>query len=369
MRMFQNVMQNSSCIKGYHRALVETTEGSEAASELPSPATGTEPIPAAIALAASQTPRCLRVRPIVTWPVPPSRSHRATRLKKADEVAMAARAGKSGASGVSSTSAGADEIDSWERANMTAASHTLSHQSATTGVEDGKDSMTAVGIDGKPKLGRKKSEIPDGVLPRLAKLLVASKTLGVTAVSAHFLKWYPQLTKRQVDFKIGELAVKEKLDDKPRSNKVWQIRPEWKHLLEMEAVDDKERTGNREGAKIEGSFSVFVSDTRLDKRIKSTPKTGFQAFVKEKIPTLKDTDKVSQKKNLARLWEGLSAAGKEQYTLRAQQAQEELQAVLKATSSQLESEESVPVSAPTDASVSATEQPEENGDMEIETEA
>ena len=137
----------------------------------------------------------------------------------------------------------------------------------------------------------------------------------------------------------------------------------------MEAVDDKERTGNREGAKIEGPFSVFVSDTRLDKRIKSTPKTGFQAFVKEKIPTLKDTDKVSQKKNLARLWEGLSAAGKEQYTLRAQQAQEELQAVLKATSSQLESEESVPVSAPTDASVSATEQPEENGDMEIETEA
>ena len=71
---------------------------------------------------------------------------------------MAARAGKSGASGVSSAIAGADEIDSWDRANMTAASHTLSHQSAATGVEDGKDSMTAVGIDGKPKLGRRRAK-------------------------------------------------------------------------------------------------------------------------------------------------------------------------------------------------------------------
>merc|ERR1711988_1437710 len=107
---------------------------------------------------------------------------------------------------------------------MTAASHTITAQATATGGGEDGDGKSGAGTDGKNKPGRKKGEIPDGVLPRLAKLLVASKTLGVTAVSAHFLKWYPQLTKRQVDFKIGELAVKEKMDDKPRSHKVWQIR-------------------------------------------------------------------------------------------------------------------------------------------------
>ncbi len=376
-RMYQNVMQNASSIKAYHRALVETIEGSVAASELPPPAAGTEPIPAALALAAAETPKMPAGQTNRDLARAALLSHRAMRLKRSNEMAAAvAGGGKSATSNLSSTVA-SDEVDSWDRVNMTAVSHTLSHQSAATGVEDGKDGKSGVGIDGKPKPGRKKGEIPDGVLPRLAKLLVASKTLGVTAVSAHFLKWYPQLTKRQVDFKIGELAVKEKLDDKPRSNKMWQIRPEWKYLLEMEAVDDKERTGNREGAKIEGAFSLFLSDTRLDKRIKNTPKTGFQAFVIEKFSTLMDTDKVSQQKNLARLWEGLSPAGKEQYTLRAQQAQDELQAILKVARPQKEEENSATTSAPAhapahaeaDAPTVKEEQEQEHVDMDIETAA
>lgn len=61
---------------------------------------------------------------------------------------------------------------------------------------------------------------------------------GITKVVAQFVAKYPTMSKRQIELKIGELAVKEKHEED--KGKVWHIRPQFAHYLQLENFDESE---------------------------------------------------------------------------------------------------------------------------------
>jgi hypothetical protein len=114
--------------------------------------------------------------------------------------------------------------------------------------------------------------VPNELLPRLCKLLVESKTIGVGQVTKRFLEWYPSISKRQIELKIAELAVKEKTFEDV--TKVWHIRPEYQYMLKYdtpeEMIDDNRPTFNKSmyalGAEavLENGFSSKHSEVKKD---------------------------------------------------------------------------------------------------------
>ena len=177
----------------------------------------------------------------------------------------------------------------------------VSHTTTLAAQQDNEDKVLA--SSSNKKQGSK--AVPEGILPRLAKLLVQSQSMGVNQVANQFLRWYPTLTKRQVDLKINELAVKEKLEED--HTKVWHIRPEFKYLLDLEAVENEPSLGlsNRRGAQTHGAFSIYITDSRAVKRAKTTPKTGFQAFAQDRLRSIRFDDINDFKRALIQQWDQL----------------------------------------------------------------
>ena len=66
--------------------------------------------------------------------------------------------------------------------------------------------------------------------------------MGISGVIAQFVAKHPTISKRQIELKIAEIAVKEKHEHD--STKVWHIRPEFQHLLNMDDFDDDEINAN-----------------------------------------------------------------------------------------------------------------------------
>jgi hypothetical protein len=63
-------------------------------------------------------------------------------------------------------------------------------------------------------------------------MLVASGADGINKVVDKFIERFPNYSKRQVEIKINELALKEKRNDD--SVKVWHIKPEFEFYLHLE---------------------------------------------------------------------------------------------------------------------------------------
>lgn len=78
--------------------------------------------------------------------------------------------------------------------------------------------------------------VPDGLAPELCKMLVKAGYDGITKVINSFVAKYPHMSKRQTELRIIELAVKEKHEED--RGKVWHIRPEFAHFLNMDNFDE-----------------------------------------------------------------------------------------------------------------------------------
>jgi hypothetical protein len=68
------------------------------------------------------------------------------------------------------------------------------------------------------------------------RTIVASGADGMTKIVLKFVDLHPSVSKRQVEIKINELAIKEKRATD--TQKVWHIRREFEHLLEDPAEKD-----------------------------------------------------------------------------------------------------------------------------------
>ena len=80
--------------------------------------------------------------------------------------------------------------------------------------------------------------VPDGLVPELCKLLLKAGPDGISKVIAPFVAAHPEYAKRQIEFKMHEIGIKEKRPE-VCDKIIWHIRDEYKKYLHMENfVDD-----------------------------------------------------------------------------------------------------------------------------------
>lgn len=92
-------------------------------------------------------------------------------------------------------------------------------------------SSSSAAADGDAKSKNAKSTtlkpVPDHLLPALCNILAKHPADGINKISTEFNSSYPEVSKRQAEIKIGEMAVKEKRGDDTRA--VWYIKDEYLH--------------------------------------------------------------------------------------------------------------------------------------------
>jgi SWI/SNF-related matrix-associated actin-dependent regulator of chromatin subfamily A member 5 len=201
--------------------------------------------------------------------------------------------------------------------------------------------------------GAEKKGVPESLIPELCRLLHSSGSDGVTKVQEKFISKYPNISKRQVELEAQKLAVKEKQGND--ATKVWHIRPEFEHLLEVhdnESPEVEEQAKTPKSAKKKGSITDFMvsksgstttptatsgkrkqpgssttttpadkqsPSTSTEKKKSSKPKTAFQLYVKEHRAeaeaSLGDdaSDTTALKNRLLEMWHALKSADRAPY--------------------------------------------------------
>ena len=66
-------------------------------------------------------------------------------------------------------------------------------------------------------------------------MLVKAGYDGINKVVNQFVTKYPNVSKRQTELKIAEIAIKEKREED--KGKVWHIRPQYAHYLTMDTAE------------------------------------------------------------------------------------------------------------------------------------
>jgi len=186
---------------------------------------------------------------------------------------------------------------------------------ASTGSGNNKSNNGGTGkTQGRPVA----KTVPEGILPGLAKLLVASQAMGIATVTAQFLAKHPSISKRQVELKIAELAVKEKHEKD--HTKVWHIRPDFHYLLEIEDYDEEAEMEAASSIAAQGDTAANATDATasdaLVSDVKVAPLEPFQQFSTEIYEKLITTCKTVNelKISLIKAWDELKDEGKLRYT-------------------------------------------------------
>ena len=99
----------------------------------------------------------------------------------------------------------------------------------------GSGGVGGVGLGGGGP-GSRALTVPDGLLPELCRMLRKAGPDGVNKVVNEFTALHPELSKRQTEIKIAEIALKVKTPEDVKQ--VWHIRPEFQHYLSMETFYD-----------------------------------------------------------------------------------------------------------------------------------
>eukprot|EP00981_Chlorochromonas_danica_P005429 scaffold1091_cov164-Ochromonas_danica.AAC.52 len=172
--------------------------------------------------------------------------------------------------------------------------------------------------------------VPEELYPELCRLLKASGPDGITKVVEKFIGLHPLFAKRQVELKIGEIAVKEKQGDD--TCRVWHIRPEFQRYLEdgvktaesskrkasSNAADDKDTGSTRKKAKKEEPLEIDRNGPKKFKR-------AFGFFVKAKRAEAEaqlgpEASKTDALKNLlTKMWEEADAGLRKHYEKKEQE--------------------------------------------------
>ena len=103
------------------------------------------------------------------------------------------------------------------------------------------------------------------------RMLVKAGYDGITKVVNQFVTKYPTMSKRQIELKIGELAVKEKHDED--KGKVWHIRPQFAHYLQIENFDETEGIPPAPSS----TNAAAIDSEKKSKKKKETPLVAFDS--------------------------------------------------------------------------------------------
>ena len=135
------------------------------------------------------------------------------------------------------------------------------------------DSIASVYIPQSKTMGGRPQKVPDGVLPELCKLLVNSGMAGVNVLASRFSQGKKNMSKRQVEIKINELAVKEKMAGD--TAKVWHIRPQFHYLLGVDNYDESDPAAVSLVRQMEMKSQIILEKQRcLGLTLSNKPKSG-----------------------------------------------------------------------------------------------
>ena len=73
--------------------------------------------------------------------------------------------------------------------------------------------------------------VPDRALPKLCRLIQAAQQTGISTLVDRFLQSYPEVSRRQTEIRINEVAVKEKRPEDKYI--VWHLRDEYEKFVHM----------------------------------------------------------------------------------------------------------------------------------------
>jgi hypothetical protein len=99
-------------------------------------------------------------------------------------------------------------------------------------------SVVTVSTMGRPT----SSTLPEGLLPELCKMLKKAGPDGMSKVVNEFVANHPEVSKRQTELKIFEVAVKERQEDDTKQ--IWHIRTEFEQFLHMENSYDSKASSS-----------------------------------------------------------------------------------------------------------------------------
>lgn len=180
-------------------------------------------------------------------------------------------------------------------ANLAATSLKIAGKSAPPSVRSDDGGSTA----GKSSTLLK--SLPDEYLEDLARIVAASGVDGMGRIVNKFVAQHPDVSKRQTEIKVNEIAVKEKWPGD--AGKVWHIKKEFDHLLNGGPSSSSSTAENSKKRKKSSSKSEPDAAKPTPKKAKksssnvspppeppSSPpptsnkkvKTAFHVFVKEK---------------------------------------------------------------------------------------
>eukprot|EP00605_Chrysophyceae_sp_TOSAG23-4_P002848 GSChrysophyteH1.ASY1.ANO1.3137.1 assembled CDS len=194
--------------------------------------------------------------------------------------------------------------------------------------------------------------VPEGIVPGLAKLLVASQSMGISGVVAQFVAKHPTISKRQIELKIAEIAVKEKHEKD--HTKVWHIRPEHNHWLQKEDFVETEESKQHELNRAEKAEKEMQK--KLQQKL-AKPRSPFQVFANENWKAFLSRSKKKNaehvKATLVRAWDSLGDVLRAQFAkISAEEYDRFEKAEAKAAAAVLMTEVA-PASAPAPAPASA----------------
>jgi SWI/SNF-related matrix-associated actin-dependent regulator of chromatin subfamily A member 5 len=92
--------------------------------------------------------------------------------------------------------------------------------------------------------GSRLKSVPESMLPALVDFVANNSTSGIIQLVNNFVLEHPGVSKRQVEFKIHELAIKDKREGETREN--WHVRDDYLHLLSDRKTDSS--GAGKEGA-------------------------------------------------------------------------------------------------------------------------
>jgi len=143
--------------------------------------------------------------------------------------------------------------------------------------------------------------LPDNISSVLAKLLVSSGAMGISSVVSQFIAKHPTISKRQVEMKIAEVAIKEKHEGD--NTKVWHIRPAHVYLLTQEFKEEEEAV-------------AAVPEPKPELKPPTAPRSPFQIFCVERFAEAKNRAQTvdEMRAMLVKTWDMLGSAGQNRYS-------------------------------------------------------
>eukprot|EP00606_Chrysophyceae_sp_TOSAG23-5_P000848 GSChrysophyteH2.ASY1.ANO1.520.1 assembled CDS len=228
--------------------------------------------------------------------------------------------------GHASSQLGVDAVD--QALAVETAAQIAARVAAVTSGTSNADGSTTRGYK-KPSGRPVAKHVPEGILPGLTKLLVASQAMGISGVVAQFVAKHPTISKRQIELKIAEIAVKEKHEKDP--TKVWHIRPDFQHLLERDDFDENASPSEGPGAGANNMGSA-LSPVKTEKPVE--PRKPFAIYAAENWKSVLAKIKYSNCKTsanvkalLARAWDDLGEEGQAKYVSATEEEERNLRGV------------------------------------------